>query len=191
MRKVTVLLVSLILCAFIFSNASAQSNLVLKGVGAKIGLVDPEDIDAVFQFGLFTDMGNITPSIALESYINFWSKTDDLLGGGEVYVRDLVIGAKGKYLFSTANPTIRPYAGAGLGFHILKSGVDIPARYYGGSLLAPAISEDDTEIKVGLDMGTGISLDINQKWAIQGEAWYSIVSDISQLAIQVGILYSL
>ena len=86
---------------------------------------------------------------------------------------------------------IKPFAGAGLGFHILRSGVDIPATYYGGSMIMPATSASDTEIKIGLDIGAGILADISHSWAIQGEAWYTAVSDISQLALQVGVLYKL
>ncbi|UCF04132.1 MAG: outer membrane beta-barrel protein [bacterium] len=191
MKRVTVVLISLVLCAFISSNAFAQSNLAFSGIGVKIGLVDPDDVDAALEFGIFTDLGRITSSISLESYVNFWSKTEDITGGGEFYVRDFIIGAKSKYIFSTANPTIRPFAGAGLGFHILQSGVDIPAIDLGGGMIIPAVSEDDTEIKIGLDIGGGILVDLNQSWAIQGETWYSIVSDISQIAIQVGLLYKL
>ena len=58
-------------------------------------------------------------------------------------------------------------------------------------MITPAVSESETEIKIGLDIGGGVLADLNQNWAIQGEAWYSIVSDISQLALQVGILYKL
>lgn len=191
MKQLTVVLISVVLCAFIFSNAFAQSDLALRGIGVKIGMVDPEDVDTAFEFGLFADLGTITSNVSLESYVNFWSIKNDITGGGELLVRDFVIGAKSKYVFSTASPIIRPFAGAGLGFHILKSGVDIPATYFGGSMIMPAVSESDTEIKIGLDIGAGILADLNQSWAIQGEAWYSVVSDISQLSLQVGLLYKL
>lgn len=189
MKRFAVLLTSVILCAFISSTACAQSNIAMRGIGIKIGMVDPEDVDATFQFGLVADLGTITSNVSLESYMNFWSIKNGMMGGGEVIVRDIAIGAKGKYIFSIANPAIKPFAGGGLGFHILRAGVDIPAVYYGGSMIMPAISESDTEIKIGIDIGGGIRGDISQKWAVQGEAWYSIVSDFSQLSLQIGLLY--
>jgi hypothetical protein len=191
MKLLAVILVSVILCTLISSNAFAQSNLALRGIGVKIGMVDPEGVDTAFEFGLVADLGTITPNVSLESHVNFWSVKNDIAGGGEVSVRDFVFGAKGKYIFSTVNPVIKPFAGAGLGFHILRSGIDIPAIYYGGSMIMPAVSESDTEIKIGLDIGGGILGDINQSWAVQGEAWYSIVSDINQLSLQIALLYKL
>jgi hypothetical protein len=191
MKRFAVILLSVTLCALVTSNALAQSSLALRGIGLKIGMVDPEDVDATFAFGLVADLGTITPDITLESHINIWSITNDMTGGGEVLVRDIVLGAKGRYMFSTSSPSVKPFAGAGLGFHILRSGVDIPAMYYGSTMIMPAISESDTEIKIGLDIGGGILGDINQNWAIQGEAWYSIVSDISQFSLQIGMIYKL
>ncbi len=191
MKQFTVILISVTLCAFISSNASAQSNLALRGIGVKIGMVDPENVDTAFEIGLIADLGTITPNVSLESHVNYWSIKNDITGGGEVFVRDIVFGAKGKYMFSMSNPVIKPFAGAGLGFHILRSGVDIPAVYYGGIMIMPAVSESDTEIKIGLDIGGGIQGDINQSWAILGETWYSIVSDISQLSLQIALLYKL
>lgn len=191
MKQFIVILISVTLCAFISSNAIAQSNLTLRGIGVKIGIVDPEDVDTALEIGFIADLGTITPNVSLESHVNFWSIKNDIPGGGEVHVRDIVFGVKGKYMFSISNPVITPYAGAGLGFHILSSGVDIPAVYFGGEMIMPAISESDTEIKIGLDIGGGIQGDINQRWAIQGETWYSIVSDISQLSLQIALLYKL
>ena len=189
MRRFAVLLISVILCACISSAACAQSAIAMRGIALKIGIVDPEDVDSALQLGLAADLGMITTNVSLESYMNYWSVKYDMMGGGEVVVRDLVFGAKGRYMFTTANPAIKPFAGAGLGFHVLRSGVDIPAIYYGSTMLMPATSESDTDIKIGIDIGGGILGDINQKWAVQGEAWYSIVSDISQLYLQIGMLY--
>jgi hypothetical protein len=191
MRQFAVILIAVAMCAFTSSDLFAQSNLDLRGIGVKIGMVDPEDVDAAFAFGFVADLGTITPHISLEPHVNIWSVKNDITNGGEVLVRDIVLGAKGKYIFSTSRPAVKPFAGAGLGFHILRSGVDIPAIYYGGSMITPAVSESDTEIKIGLDIGGGILGDINQNWAIQGETWYSIVSDISQLSLQVALLYKL
>ncbi len=191
MKRFVVILTSVTLCAFISSNVFAQSHLALRGIGVKIGMVDPEDVDTALEIGLIADLGTITPNVSLESHVNYWSIKNDIPGGGEVFARDFVFGLKGKYMFSISNPVIKPFAGAGLGFHILRSGVDIPAVYYGGIMIMPPVSESDTEIKVGLDIGGGIQGDINQSWAIQGETWYSIVSDISQLSLQIALLYKL
>jgi hypothetical protein len=63
------------------------------------------------------------------------------------------LGGKVKYMFQTTNPTIQPYAGAGLGLHILDLHGETPPMYFGGSLLFPGQSYDDTDVKLGLDLG--------------------------------------
>ncbi|NIM65341.1 MAG: outer membrane beta-barrel protein [Candidatus Latescibacteria bacterium] len=191
MKQVTAVLVFFALSSLALSGAYAQADLALKGVGFRIGLVDPEDVDATISFGFFADLGHVSSNVALETYFDFWTKSEDVLGGGEVSARDFVIGAKAKYIFPVSNPRIRPFAGGGLGFHVFTAGVDIPAIDYGGGFIAPAVSEDDTEIKVGLDMGGGIAFDINPGMAMLTEAWYTVVSDISQLSVKVGMMFRL
>lgn len=188
MKRVSAALVAVAFCTLIAANASAQANLSLRGIGLKVGVVNPEDLDAALGLGLVLDLGTIHPNIAFESYAGYWSQTEDFYGA-EYGVRDFSIGAKGKYMFKTSNPTVQPYAGAGLGLHILNAHADTDAVYFGGTLLYPASSVSDTETKIGLDLGGGLRIDRGSQFSFFGEGWFSVVSDISQFSLMVGAEY--
>jgi opacity protein-like surface antigen len=165
-------------------QAAAQSNIGLHAIGASAAFVSPENLDGAFGFGVFADLGKIAPKIGLEPTLEYWSKTDSQFGVDNT-LRDVSVGARGKYYFDVANPKVRPFAGAGLGLHFLhaESTVNIPGF---GNVSA---SGDDT--KLGLDLGGGITTPLNPMNDFHAEAWYGIVSDVNQLAVRVGISHKL
>lgn len=191
MKRVTAVILSLVLCAFVVSTASAQANLGLRSIGFGLGVVDPEDIDMTVSFGFYGDLGTIRPNLHLETYLGYWQQTEDIIGGSEIFVRDFAAVMRGKYIFEVLSPSVKPFAGAGLGFHVVSAGIDVPAMDLGGGLIVPGYSEDDTEIKLGLDLGGGMIFDVSQSFAIQTEAWYSAVSDVSQLSLRAGLIFKL
>src|ERR1700752_2259105 len=116
--KAKVLLFSLVLGALMSQNASAQSDLGVKRLGAMIGYVSPEDLDGTFGFGVFADLGTFTPNIGWEAHLDYWSGF-----GAKATVHDIVLGSRAKYLFQLKNSSIRPFAGGGLSMHFLKAKV--------------------------------------------------------------------
>lgn len=163
--------------------ASAQSNLGLKRIGPAFGFVSPENVDATVTFGAFADLGTIAPRIGLESHLDYWTHSENSFGV-DAHIHDVTLGARGKYFFETSNPKIRPFAGAGLALHFIGAEVAIPA--VGG---APATSVSDSQTKLGLDLGGGIATPINPRADFLGEAWYGVVSDISQLSLRAGVSF--
>ena len=181
--KRNVLLLTLALCALAAPVAMAQSSLGLKGIGGAVGYVSPEDLDGTFSIGALADWGTITPQIGLESRIDFWSWSESMMGV-ESSVRDIALGARGKYYFETANPKIRPFAGAGLAIHMVNVKVDMPAQ--GGF---PAMTVEESQSKLGLDLGGGIAVPMNPRTEFLGELWYGIVSDVSQFQLRAGMCW--
>jgi hypothetical protein len=171
------------------SNAAAQTDLGLKGIGLKVGYVGPENVDGTFGLGLVGDFGTLTPRIMLESYLSYWSKSENEFGV-ETSVRDIALGARGKYLFNVPNSNVRPFAGAGLGLHFLHAEVSMPAQSIGG-FTVPGFSVDDSSVKLGLDMGGGMFVPINPRWDFMTELWYGVVNDFSQLSFAIGAVYKL
>jgi hypothetical protein len=171
------------------SNAAAQTDLGLKGIGLKFGYVGPEDIDGTFGLGLVGDHGTLTPRIMLESYISYWSKSESEFGF-ETSVRDIALGARGKYLFNVPNSNVRPFAGAGLGLHFLHAEVTVPTMDVGGFTI-PGGSVGDSSVKLGLDMGGGMFVPINPQWDFMTELWYGVVNDFNQFAFSIGAVYKL
>jgi len=165
----------------------AQTDLGLKGAGLEIGLVSPQDVDATFGFGVFADLGSIAPQFMLEAYLDYWSKSEDIVGG-ETMVRDWALGAKGKYVFPAENTRVRPYVGAGLGLHLVKAKVSIPDTDFGG-IIVPGMTVEDSMTKLGIDLGGGLTTPLSDRADFVGEFWYGIVSDLNQLSLKVGVLY--
>jgi len=188
MKRLSAVLAAVAICTVIASNASAEANLALRGIGLKAGVVNPEDITSTLGFGLVADLGTIAPKVALESYAGFWSQTESDFGV-EFGVKDFSFGGKAKYLFTTSNPTLQPFAGAGLGLHVLNAHADIPAVSFGGTTIFPASTVSDTNVKLGLDLGGGLRIDRGSQFAFLGELWYTAVSDVSQFSVMVGAVY--
>jgi hypothetical protein len=176
------------MCTLTAASVSAETNIALRGIGLKAGLVDPDHVSATLGLGLIFDMGTLDPHVALESYAGYWSQSDEGYGA-EAGVRDFSFGAKAKYMFTTSNPTLQPYAGAGLGLHIVNAHADIAPTYFGGTLLFPGESFSDTETKLGLDLGGGLRIDRGNQFAFVGESWFTIVSDVSQFSLMIGAVY--
>ncbi|MDH3215363.1 MAG: outer membrane beta-barrel protein [Candidatus Krumholzibacteria bacterium] len=190
MKQLVAMLAIVCTCAFASSQAIAQADLGLKGAGVEVGMVSPEDLDATVGFGLFVDLGTIAPQFMLEGYFDFWKTSEDLSGLGEASARDIALGAKGKWIFRTSNPRIRPFAGGGLGLHFLHAEVDIPDQLISGFLI-PGMTIEDDSVKLGLDFGGGMNVTLNERTDFIGELWYGVVSDVNQLSLKVGVLYKL
>jgi opacity protein-like surface antigen len=186
MKKLVVICALAASCMAVSQNAIAAGPLNMQSAGVEVGMVSPENIDATFGFGVFADHGYVSPEIKIESTIGFWSKSEKYSDGSKASIRDISIGARGKYMFPTSSPSIRPFAGAGLGLHFLHAEVNIPAQ---GPF--PAMKADDSTTKLGLDIGGGFEMPINPSTDFIAEAWYGIVSDVGQLGLHVGLAWQL
>ncbi len=183
--KRNVLLLTLAFCVLASGAATAQSDLGLKNVGVAVAYVSPEDLDGTFSIGVFANHGTIAPRIGLESRLDYWSHSEDSFGA-EAKVSDIAIGARGKYYFQAANPKIRPFAGAGLGIHLLHAKVTTPPQFG-----FPAMTIEDSSNKLGLDFGGGLATALGPKTDFLAEVWYGVVSDVNQFSLRVGMSYRL
>ena len=188
MKKLTLLAACALLCTLPFSNALAQADLGLKGGGVEFGIVGPDNVDTTIGFGLFLDLGTIAPNFMVESYVDYWWKSENDFNV-ETYARDLVVGGKVKYAIPMEHARLRPFAGAGVGIHFFKGEVTVPDQFIGGSLV-PGYRIEDTSVKPGLDIGAGMATVLNHRTQFIAEAWYAFVSDINQVSLKAGILYA-
>lgn len=168
--------------ALVAPVAMAQSDLGLKRVGAAIGFVDPEGLGTTFSLGVFADHGTVTPHVSLESRLDYWSQSEEFFGTS-TSVRDVALGARAKYTFVTSNPKVRPFVGAGLGLHFLKSEI-IPPPF------GPSTAEvSSTEL--GVDLGGGVSTPLNPRTDLLGETWFGIVDGANSFALRAGVSFKL
>lgn len=180
MKRIALLL-AVVTCTVASTEAMAQADLGFKRLGAAVGFVSPENLDGTFTFGVFADAGTITPNLSLEPRIDFWSWSEEDFGV-ETKVRDIQFGLRGKHGFEVANSNIRPFLGAGLGMHMLNLEVTIPAS--GGN---PEMRAEDSETRLGVDLGGGFSTPMNPVLDFHAEVWYGIVSDFNQFSLRAGI----
>lgn len=191
MKKVLAFLAVIALLATPSQIALAASDVGFKSIGVDLGYVSPEDVDGTLGFGAFADLGPLSPTVRLSSHLGFWSKSEDLGSGSEVSVRDISLTGRVRYMFPVSSPKFQPYAGGGLGFHSLRAEVYSPAVDLGGGVIIPAMTDSDSELKLGLDLGGGFVTPVGAKTDLYGDLWYSMVEDFSQLSMKVGLAFHL
>lgn len=183
---------AIIACALILavsvSTATAGADIGFKGFGVRAGMVDAENLDATLAFGIFTDLGTFHPNVSLETYVDYWSWSEDIAGLAETSFRDIVVGAKVEYMFTQT--TVRPFVGAGISAHFMRSEASIAEIDLFG-FTVPGTSMDASDTKFGLDLGGGLRAGMSERIDIVGEAWYSFVQDINQVGVMGGFLIKL
>jgi hypothetical protein len=180
MKRLSVCLIASCLCVVVATGAVAQADMGLKGIGAKLGYVGPEDVDATIGFGVSANLGTIAPRFMLELNAGFWSASEEPFPGNEFSVQDISFGAKGKYMFPVKKSQVNPFVGGGLGLHFVSA-----------ELTSGGVSTDDSEVKLGLDFGGGLLFPMNPQWDLMTELWYGVVSDVNQVSFIVGVEYNL
>ncbi len=170
--------------------AMAQLDLGLYGVGGQIGYVMPEgDIENPISFGANLDIGSFGENIDLYAYVNYWGKSYDV---GEYYEWSysiLSIAAIARYPFEMQG-SLKPYAGAGLGFEIASWDSKYTGPTYGGYITAADYDYSDSSTDLGIHLLGGAEMEINEKMTGFGEVRYTI-SDVDYFGIYVGVTYSL
>ncbi|MGH7724398.1 MAG: outer membrane beta-barrel protein [Candidatus Eiseniibacteriota bacterium] len=190
-RSIILATVAVALCTVASQNAAAQSDFGFKKLGVAVGYVSPEDMDGTFSIGGFADLGTVAPRFGIEARLDYWSvsETQEVPFPGapsaEASVRDITLGARGKYYFPVSSTSVRPFAGAGLGMHFVKAEVSIPPV---GPL--PGMSVEDSSTELGLDLGGGMATSLGAKTDLLAELWYT-ASDLGQLSLRAGLAFKL
>jgi hypothetical protein len=148
------------------------------------GFVSPEDLDGTFSIGVFVDHGYIAPRLGLESRIDFWSTSEEAFGT-ELAVSDVTIGARAKYYFEVNHPTIRPFAGAGLGIHLLHAKATLSMPGFPDETVSDFRDQARARHRRRTRGADEPAL------GLQRELWYGIVSDVGQFSIRAGFEYKL
>jgi len=185
MKKTILGLMVMTFCMAGVQTARAQSNLHLENGGFEVGLVSPENADGTIGIGGFLNLGTIAPRVRLSTNLDYWSDSQSAFGT-KATVSDVAMCFHGTYQFPVTSPKLQPYAGAGLGLHFIHAKVEVFDPFSGTTMTA-----EDSSTKLGLDLGGGVSTPLSPTIDLQGELWYGIVSDASQLSLKVGLAFQL
>jgi len=184
MKRMTLLLTIVFLAT---GSLTAQSDIGLKGVGAHVGFVMPDDpMDNALGFGAQAALGTIIPDLHLSAFLDYWANSYDTGFGtdAEVTFSLLSIGALAKYHFAM-DGQFTPYAGGGLGLSIGTSKIDYSSEFFGD------MSESESDTELGIHLVGGAITPLSDTLDGFAELRYTLGDDVDYLGIWVGVNYKL
>ncbi|HEX6926077.1 MAG TPA: hypothetical protein VF167_11705 [Longimicrobiaceae bacterium] len=177
-------------------------NLRFRGIGAEVGYVLPWNIEPTVSYGLRGDMGFAGPHVRIVPAIRYWTselrdeEVDRLatqfieicsrrapgscpgsLDLGEVRRSDLELSLDA-HVVPDVPTVLVPYAGAGVGLHLLNGG---------GEAIDGTFVEDllDT-VAPGINLLGGVMLDLGFVVQFSAEARLALTSDVQYGTLLVG-----
>jgi hypothetical protein len=160
------------------SSAGAQDQASLS-LGA--GYVAPSDLDSTFWVTANYRF-RIANRFLLEPEVGYWKKGDDE-PGVDVSIEDLHFGVNGIFELGSAGGTgLRPWAGAGLGLHLVKGVVDFDDFDDDGAF-------DETDTELGIHLLGGLDFGLSESFDLYAAIRYDFVSDLNQFKAYGGLRY--
>ncbi len=144
------------------------------GVGAGVGYVKPENIDATLHISGNVQLA-VTDNIITEAEISYWKKSETAFFI-EVSVSDASVG--GNVLLRLPAEPLKIYGGAGLGVHFVTG----RAEFLG-------IGASETETKLGIHLLGGLEYGLMERLAVFANGRFDLVSDINQFKIYGGVRF--
>jgi len=190
MQKRIVVWMVLVFCLGVSQNAWAKTDLGWRSIGVNAGFVDPDNVDGTVGFGAFANLGNLSPDVRLQPNVGYWSKSQEF-GGDKASISDISLSTRALYMFRGTSPKFRPYAGAGLGLHMVKAKVEMAAQDMGGGVIIPAMEASDTSTKLGLDLVGGFTTPLSRKNDLCVDLGYTAVSDVAHFSMKAGVSFDL
>jgi hypothetical protein len=163
--------------AFVSPAARAQEQAALS-LGA--GLVDPEDVGSSFWITANYRF-RIAERLRLEPEVGYWKNSEDI-PGLDVSVEDLNFGVNAVYTLADSGASVVPWAGAGLGLHLLKGVVDFDQDGIDDGA-------EGTDSEFGIHLLGGADFVMSDDLALFAAARFDIVSDLNQFKLYGGVRY--
>jgi opacity protein-like surface antigen len=168
------------------TDASATSDIGFKGIGPRLGFVDPQgSLDGTVEFGVAMEFGEIVRQLHWDGSVSFWSsgRHYNYYDSHRDYfrydwtVRDIILRSGVNYHF-VEGPWV-PYAGGGLGLHFFSWDYN-GAPYY----------NNNSDTKLGLYIDGGIEHDFSRDWKGQVQLQFDF-ADPDQTALMFNLIYRL
>jgi len=158
------------------TRSTEDVSLGFKGLGARIGLVDPEGASSTVDLGIHIDAGEFARNVRLMPLAEYWSVGQDV-GPYNADLKDFSVGADVNVDFPLQDSRMTPYAGGGLGIHWLSQDTNVPGV------------GDISDTKLGFSLQGGVRTEAMPNLSLFGELRYNFVSDANQLKILGGFTY--
>jgi len=148
-------------------SSSSNTSFGLRGIGARLGYVDPEDASGTIAYGFHVDLGQPVHSVNLVPLLEYWKA-----GASGVNKSDLMVGTNVNVDFPLQGGTVIPYLGGGLGWHHVTTDL-------------PETSED----KFGFHLLGGVKNQVMPNLGLFGELRFSLVDSTDQFKLMGGMTY--
>ncbi len=172
MRNTIAMTFALFLCFGFVQSASAQS-IGFHGIGGRIGLVKPENIDATLNVAAHANLGEIIENLVIFPSVDYWGKSV-----GPLDFSQFAINADGRY-YLPASSDLAFFAGGGLSFIFTHRPVSFLGRTNG-----------DTNLDLGLNLFGGLDYPLSDNLLLTGEGRF-VVSDMYSFKLTAGVTYLL
>jgi len=181
-------------------------NLELRGIGFEVGGIWPTQVSPTIGFGVRADLGLIGPNVRISPAIRYWSSSlrqaevDRLADQirricerqanatcpsfdlGQIRRSDLELSVDGHFLYDVGLPMV-PYAGAGLGLHLLSG--------RGEAINDTFVQDLLNTLAPGLNIIGGVGMPLGGPLQIFTEARLVLVPDVQYVNLLVGGTWTL
>jgi hypothetical protein len=162
--------------------SAAQPDIGVKGVGVRLGYVDPESSwDGTVEFGADMQLGEWIPQLKWDASISYWKSTLSwgyLSSNYDWSLSDIAIRTGVNYEL-LKGPWV-PYVGGGLGLHMYSFDYSNAPNYPG----------THSDSKLGLYLDGGVTHNFNAQWSGQAQLQFDF-ADNDQTAIMLQAIYHL
>ena len=158
-----------------------EAGLGIKGIGVRLGVVDPENASTAVTYGVHVDAGQLVKGLHLIPSLEYWNVGTDL-GGISADVNDLSVRLAANFDFPLQGQRYTPYLGGAFGYHHVNGETNAPVA---PNTPDPNFSKD----KFGFDLQGGVRNQFTPNLSMFGELGYSFVSDAAQLRLIGGLTY--
>ena len=176
MKKIFVLM--LVVFVLSLTLPASASDMGLKRLGGKVGIIFPEDLDMGFMLGAAADVGEITDNLNLVPLISYWNAGEEE-GIFEVTVTNIQIGADVQYYIENVKGL---YFGGGLSVNF-KSATS--------KNTATNQEWDNSETDIGIGLLGGYELPIGKTTTGFAHLKYNIISDLNTFAVVLGVWFDM
>lgn len=167
-------------------------NLAFRGIGFDVGGIWPSNIDPAMTFRLRMDLGYLGPGIRIVPSLGYWKSEvqaseirafEQQIGVeagrlGEIELSDLVAQIDAHFVWTTPIDLL-VYVGAGAGLHMLNG--------QGAAIDDTFIEDLFDSIMPGVTALGGVEYAVIDRLRVYGEADFTIVSDILNPGLRVGL----
>lgn len=176
MRKFSLMLmVAVMLLATIPVSAS---DIGLKRLSGKVGIIFPKDLDMGFMLGAAADLGELTDDLKLIPLISYWN-AGTTESGYDFSYSNFQIGADAQYYLKDVKGL---YFGGGLSINFQSWSWDVPAG---------TIEDSGSNTDIGIGLLGGYEMPIGKTTTGFAQAKYNIISDANTFEINLGVWFDM